>query len=234
MVSGEVASGAATSEASGSPAPAVIDLDGLVRLLASRPRETRTILAIAGPPGGGKSTVAEALVDRLNAAEPGVAALLPMDGYHYDDLHLVPAGLRPRKGSPETFDVGGLRAMLERLARDDEEFVAVPVFDRAIEIARAGARLIPRTARIIVAEGNYLLLADTPWDGLAPFFDFTVMIEVPEEELRRRLTERWQHYRLTPDEIAFKLDVNDLPNGRFVAAASRAADYRLLNDRAGA
>ena len=222
MGSGEAASEATT---------AVIDLDGLVRLMASQPRDRRTILAIAGPPGGGKSTIAEALVERLNADEPGVAALLPMDGYHYDDLHLVPAGLRPRKGSPETFDVGGLRAMLERLARDDEDFVAVPVFDRAIEIARAGARLIPRSARIIVAEGNYLLLRDAPWDSLAPFFDITVMIEVPEAELRRRLTERWEHYRLTPDEIAFKLDVNDLPNGRFVAAASRAADYRLLNGR---
>jgi pantothenate kinase len=120
------------------------------------------ICAIAGAPGSGKSTLAEALVARLNAREAGCAALLPMDGFHYDDLHLVPAGLRPRKGAPETFDVGGLRHTLLRLRARDEEAVAVPVFDRDIEIARAGARLIPRSVRIVVAEGNYLLLAARP------------------------------------------------------------------------
>ena len=206
-----------------------IDVDGLVALLLARPRDRRTIAAIAGPPGAGKSTVAEAVVDRLNAAVPGIAALLPMDGYHYDDLHLVPAGLRPRKGAPETFDVGGFRHMLLRLRADDEETVAVPVFDRAIEIARAGARMVPRSARIIVAEGNYLLLKIPPWNGLAPLYDVTVLIDVPEDELRRRLTARWVHYNLSPEEIAWKLDGNDLPNGRFVMAESAEPDYRLAN-----
>lgn len=206
-----------------------IDVDGLVAVLAARPRDRRTIAAIAGPPGAGKSTVAEAVVDRLNAHLPGVAALLPMDGYHYDDLHLVPAGLRPRKGAPETFDVGGFRHMLVRLRADDEDAVAVPVFDRSIEIARAGARLVPRSARIIVAEGNYLLLRTPPWNTLAPLFDVTVLLDVPEEELRRRLTARWEHYELSPEEIAWKLDGNDLPNGRFVMAESAEPDYRLAN-----
>jgi pantothenate kinase len=150
-----------------------------------------------------------------------------MDGFHYDDLHLVPAGLRPRKGAPETFDVGGLRHMLLRLRANDEEAVAVPVFDRAIEIARAGARLIPRSVRVIVAEGNYLLLDRPPWDALRPLFDVTVMIEVPEDELRRRLRERWEGYGLTEEEIAWKLDGNDLPNGRVVMAESAAADFAI-------
>lgn len=196
------------------------------RLLAADPAR-RVICAIAGAPGSGKSTLAEGLVEALDAREPGCAALLPMDGFHYDDLHLVPAGLRPRKGAPETFDVGGLRHMLARLRARDEEAVAVPVFDRAIEIARAGARLIPRDVRIVVAEGNYLLLDRAPWDSLRPLYDLTVMIEVPEAELRRRLTARWQGYGLSPAEIARKLDGNDLPNGRLVAAASAPADIVL-------
>ncbi len=209
---------------------AAIEVDGLVRLLAERAAGGgRIIAAVAGPPGSGKSTTAEAVVDALNATEPGLAALLPMDGFHFDDLHLVPAGLRPRKGSPDTFDVGGLRHTLARLKAGDEDFVAVPVFDRDIEIARAGARLIPRAARVIVAEGNYLLLRQAPWSSLAPLFDVTVLVETPEDELRRRLTARWVHYRLTPDEIAWKLDGNDLPNGRFVMAESAEPDFRLAN-----
>lgn len=208
---------------------APIDVDGLVRLLAARPAEGRTIAAIAGPPGGGKSTVAEAVVERLEAIAPGAVALLPMDGFHYDDLYLVPAGLRPRKGAPETFDVGGFRHVLARLRAADEDFVAVPVFDRAIEIARAGARLIPRAARIVVVEGNYLLLRQPPWSSLAPLFDVTVLVETPEPELRRRLTARWEGYGLPPDVVAAKVEGNDLPNGRFVVAESAEPDFRLAN-----
>jgi len=201
------------------------DPEALVRRLVQLGRNGRTICAIAGAPGSGKSTLAERLVDRLNEEEPGSAALLPMDGFHYDDLYLVPAGLRPRKGAPETFDVGGLRHLLIRLRANDEEAIAVPVFDRDIEIARAGARMIPASARIIVCEGNYLLLGRSPWDSLRPLFDTTVMIEVPEEELRARLRRRWEHYGLNEEEIAWKLDGNDLPNGRVVVAESAPTDF---------
>ena len=187
----------------------------------------RVICAVAGAPGSGKSTLAEALVARLNAREGGCAALLPMDGFHYDDLHLVPAGLRPRKGAPETFDVGGFRHTLMRLRARDEEAVAVAVFDRDLEIARAGARLIPRSVRIIVAEGNYLLLGQAPWDGLHALYDVTVALDVPESVLRARLTARWQGYGLAPGEIAAKVEDNDLPNGRMVQAGSAEADFVL-------
>ena len=207
-----------------------IDIAGLAALLADRAdRAGRVIAALAGAPGSGKSTVAERLCEALNARKPGLAAVLPMDGYHYDDLHLVPAGLRPRKGAPETFDVGGLYHTLKRLKARDEAFVAVPVFDRDIEIARAGARMIPAEVPVIVCEGNYLLLGQEPWSRLRAMFDVAVLVDVPETVLRERLTARWRHYDLSPEEIAWKLDGNDLPNGRFVMAESRGEDYRLPN-----
>jgi pantothenate kinase len=207
-----------------------IDIAGLTALLAERVKGGgRVIAALAGAPGSGKSTVAERLCEALNAEAAGLAAVLPMDGYHYDDLHLVPAGLRPRKGAPETFDVGGLYHTLKRLRARDEDFVAVPVFDRDIEIARAGARMIAANVPIIIVEGNYLLLGQEPWSRLRPLFDVAVLVDVPEPVLRERLTARWQHYDLTPEEIAWKLDGNDLPNGRFVMDQSRGADFRLAN-----
>lgn len=207
-----------------------IDIAGLAALLAEKAQGGgRVVAALAGAPGSGKSTVAERLADALNARQAGLASVLPMDGYHYDDLHLVPAGLRPRKGSPETFDVGGLYHTLKRLRARDEDFVAVPVFDRDIEIARAGARMIGAEVPVIIVEGNYLLLGQEPWSRLRPMFDVAVLVDVSEPVLRERLTARWRHYNLTPDEIAWKLDGNDLPNGRFVMAESRGEDYRLPN-----
>ena len=203
--------------------------DQLRDALRERAAGGRLIVAIAGPPGSGKSTLAESIVEGLDRDEPGRAAVLPMDGFHYDDLYLTPAGLRARKGAPETFDVGGLRHMLLRLKARDEEHVAVPIFDRRLEIARAGARLIGKSTGVIVVEGNYLLLRREPWSGLAPLFDVAVLVDTPDDILRERLTARWRRYNLTPDEIAEKLDGNDLPNGRLIMAESGEPDFRIAN-----
>jgi len=206
------------------------ELTELADLLEARAASgQRVIAALAGAPGSGKSTLADKLVGKLNARQPGLAAVLPMDGYHYDDLYLVPAGLRPRKGAPMTFDVGGLYHTLQRLRVRDEAEVAVPVFDRKIEIARAGARLIPKDVPVIVVEGNWLLLNQSPWDRLHPMFDVTVMVDVPEHVLRTRLRGRWERLGLTEEQIIEKLEENDLPNGRWVRDGSIPADRVIHN-----
>ena len=205
--------------------PQMIDFEGLAAAVARGAGAGRCIVAVAGAPGSGKSTLAGRLASRINEASLGSAAVLPMDGYHFDDRVLAMRGLRARKGAPETFDVGGLLHMLGRLKRNEEEEVAVPAFDRALEIARAGASLIPRSVSRVIVEGNYLLLDRPPWRGLRAFFDITVAIAVPEDELRRRLIERWQGYGLTPEEVEAKLELNDLPNGRLVASGGIPADF---------
>ncbi|TRD22894.1 nucleoside triphosphate hydrolase [Palleronia caenipelagi] len=197
------------------------------KLVPLAQKNTRTIVAFAGGPGAGKSTLVEALLAEIETNAPGAAAILPMDGYHYDDLYLEPNGLRPRKGAPETFDVGGLRTTLARLRADNESRVAVPVFDRSIEIARAGARLILPQHRLILVEGNYLLLEQDPWTDLREMFDMTVFVDVPLDILRARLTERWSD--LPAEEARRKVDENDLPNARYVADNSTTADFTIMN-----
>ena len=205
-----------------------VDLAGLVRVArALLARPGRQVLAIAGAPGSGKSTLVESLAQAL-AGQP--VAILPMDGFHYDDAVLHAMGRRPWKGAPDTFDVGGLRSALARLRDPAEGAVAVPVFDRDLEISRCSARIIGPEVRLILAEGNYLTLDADPWRSLRPCFDATVLIDVPEAELRRRLRQRWLGYKLTEAEIDFKLDQNDLPNGRVVAQSGGSVDYILHTD----
>jgi len=204
-----------------------VDLARLAARLLAAQGEARRVVAVAGPPGSGKSTFAE----RLHAALAGrvAAEVLPMDGYHYDDIVLNARGHRPRKGAPHTFDVDGFAAMLTRLRADDGRDVAVPVFDRSIEIARAGARIVPAATRLVIVEGNYLLLDDPDWARLRPLFDATVFLRVPEDELTRRLEARWQGYSMDAAGIRAKLEDNDLPNARLVNAGSVPADYEVAN-----
>jgi len=205
--------------------PQQLDLAGILRVVRARGASARSLTAIVGAPGSGKSTLAEAVVAKLNEDAPDSAAVLPMDGYHFDDHVLVPRGMRPRKGAPDTFDVAGFYHMLQRLKRNEEPEIAVPVFDRDLEIARAGARLIPQSVRHLIVEGNYLLLDRPGWSSLRSLFDTTIMIAVPEAVLRQRLVERWQGYKLPPDEVTAKVETNDLPNGRLILSASAPAEF---------
>lgn len=185
----------------------------------------RFLVAIAGPPGSGKSTLAERLAEILDARGER-AVVLPMDGFHMDNGILAERGLLPRKGAPETFDVRGFADIMRAVRAGDQE-VLVPVFDRDREIAIASARAIAPQDRIVLVEGNYLLLDQAPWSGLAPLFDFSVFVAPPFEELERRLTARWQGYDLDAAGIEWKLNGNDLPNGRLVIKHSRPADLSI-------
>lgn len=198
------------------------DLAREIRTRATGPG--RFLTALAGPPAAGKSTLAAEVVAALGQG----AKAVPMDGFHYDDAVLTARGARGRKGAPDTFDVRGFQHLLRRLRVEDE--VAIPLFDRDLEISRAGADIVTKADRLLVVEGNYLLLNEAPWPELRPLFDLTVWIDVPEAELDRRLQARWAHYGKTPAEARVWIDSNDLPNIRRVTNGSGRADLVLRSD----
>lgn len=203
------------------------DMMALVDRLLGLAETGRRLVAIAGPPGGGKSTLCERLDHELNASRPGVAAIVPMDGYHFDDAILREKGTLARKGAPFTFDVGGLKSVLMRLRVNEEDEIAVPVFDRTLEISRAGGRLIPSTTPLLLVEGNYLLLDQRPWSDLRPLFDLTIRLDVSMQELERRLLARWLDLGFPLAEAETKARGNDLPNAEIVQRHSQSADVIL-------
>lgn len=182
----------------------------------------RFIVAIAGPPGAGKSTLSDALAEAI--AEAGArVAVLPMDGFHMDNAILEEKGLLARKGAPETFDFRSFLATLAAVRADDGE-VLVPVFDRSRELTIASARAIGPEIRIVLVEGNYLLLDEEPWSRLDGIFDYSIFVDPGIEVLEQRLLKRWCDYGHDEAAARRKAFGNDIPNARRVVGGHRPAD----------
>ncbi|WP_250037323.1 nucleoside/nucleotide kinase family protein [Paractinoplanes maris] len=162
----------------------------------------RAVLGIAGPPAAGKTTLAEHLVAALAPAPPdgltagAWVAHVPMDGFHLADLELERLGRRDRKGAPDTFDASGYAALLRRLHDDQDDVIYAPGFERTIEQPIAGAVPIERSARLIVSEGNYLLLES--WQPVRALLTEVWYADLDHSERLRRLIDR--HVRFGKDE----------------------------------
>ena len=191
-------------------------------ILARAKGHERFMVAIAGPPASGKSTTAHDLQKGLTAAGES-AVVVPMDGYHFDDAVLNARGHRPRKGAPFTFDAAGFEHLLRRI-RAREPDIAIPVFDRTMELSRAAADIVRGDTRFILIEGNYLLLDEAPWTRLKPLFDFSIFIDVPHEELRKRLIQRWLDHGFDMDYARNWIASNDDLNIAHVLAHRAPAD----------
>ena len=188
--------------------------------------KNRYFIALSGPPASGKSTISENLVKDLSAKGYN-SSILQMDGFHYDDLILKERKLLSKKGAPETFDVMGLINFVSRLHKEDE--VVIPIFDRSLELSRSSAVIISKNTKVIIVEGNYVLLKSYPWSQLHKFFNTTVMINCEKKILEKRLIERWENFNLPKKEIDEKVYKNDLPNGVNVLKNSIGAEYILEN-----
>ncbi len=197
------------------------DVDALLaRALDLIEGERRGILGIAGPPGGGKSTLAA-----LVAAELGDrAVLVPMDGFHLAQAQMVRLGVRDRMGAPDTFDVAGYVALLARLRAGGEEVVYAPGFRREIEEPIAGAIAVPGSVPLIVTEGNYLLHPDGGWARVRPLLDEAWYVEIDEDTRLKWLIQRHVDFGKAPEAARAWVMRSDQANAAVVAATRERAD----------
>ena len=187
----------------------------------------RFIVAIAGAPAAGKSTLAEALCTEINALSASeTCAVVPMDGFHYDNAILDARGDRARKGAPHTFDAAGFRVLLSRLKQESGD-IAIPVFDRAQDLARVAAALVTPQHQILLVEGNYLLLDQPVWRDLRQYFDLSLFLDVPFATLEQRLIQRWLDHGVDMEAARKRALSNDIPNAQVVTQQSCPADFIL-------
>lgn len=188
----------------------------------------RKLLGLVGPPGAGKSTLALA----LHQVFPEASQVVSMDGFHLANSELQRLGRAGRKGAPDTFDSAGYAALLQRLRHQrDDEIVYAPEFRRELEEAVAGAVAIHPQTQLIITEGNYLLLEEGHWAGLARLLDDVWYVAIDDAVRTGRLIERHQAFGRSQEAAAAWARSTDEPNARLIAATrSRARLVFEWND----
>jgi pantothenate kinase len=193
----------------------------------------RIAIGLAGGPGTGKSTLAAELVTMLNATHPGSAALVPMDGFHMKHAKLEATGQVDYKGAPHTFEGAEFLSFLHHL-KAAKEPVSGPLYSRKIEDTVEHAFTVQPEVRILIVEGNYLLLTEGPWAGVKAALDYAVFIDVPRDIVKARLLRRHGEEGLfTEERNRAHIERNDLPNYDLVSRSQDRADVVIEMDVAG-
>ena len=199
-----------------------IPTSALVRLNAMLATPGRKMLGLVGAPGAGKSTLALA----LHRAMPELSQIVPMDGFHLANSELQRLGRSGRKGAPDTFDSAGYVALLRRLRHQtDDEIVYAPEFRREIEEPIAAAIAVQASTRLIVSEGNYLLLADGHWASVAGLLDEIWYVDVDDGLRNERLVQRHMQFGREHANAVDWVAHTDEPNARLVAATRSRAHH---------
>ena len=212
----------------------------LRRLTALQREKGRRILALlAAPPGAGKTTLLSFL-EKLSREREGLERVqaVGMDGFHRRQEYLLThTAIRDGKsipmvdikGAPVTFDLEKLTERVRRIAAGEN--CGWPGYDRLLHNPVEDAVRID--GKIVLLEGNYLLLDEEGWRDLAKFADYTISVRAGEDMLRSRLIDRKVKTGVSMEKTVRFVDLSDMPNVRICLEKSIPADLRLELDAGG-
>jgi pantothenate kinase len=209
----------------------------------------RVVILIAGSPGSGKSTFASGVAARISAAlppgpgapphgggagpRPASAVVLPMDGFHYSRAQLDgfpdPAAAHARRGAPWTFDAGAFVAAV-RAAAPPGASLDAPTFDHGAGDPAPGGVVIQPWHRVLLVEGNYVLLDEAPWSELAPLATERWFLGCPLDTAMARVFARQRRQGRPREVVAARIAGNDRPNAELVNASAARADVVARSD----
>ncbi|SMQ48040.1 unnamed protein product [Zymoseptoria tritici ST99CH_1A5] len=203
-------------------------LDRIAYLRKRSGDEQRILIAVAGGPGSGKSTLCARLLQEAQKKGLHDMVAVPMDGFHFPKSHLAalqdPAEAFARRGNPLSFNaakfveaVASLKATASGLAPTD---IALPGFDHAVQDPVDNEIIVLASAKVVLLEGNYVLLNEKPWNQISDMVDDRWYIDVPRDVAKLRLIERHLRAGIETCSVAAaaRAESNDLMNADYIAS----------------
>ncbi|CAL9023641.1 unnamed protein product [Prunus brigantina] len=197
------------------------------------------IVGLAGSPGSGKSTIASEVVRRVNrlwpqkacaldsqVSPPDMAKVIPMDGFHLYcsqlDAMENPEEAHARRGAPWTFNPELLLKSLKTLRSQGS--VYAPSFDHGVGDPVEDDIFVSLQHKVVIVEGNYLLLDDGIWKEISAMFDEKWFVEIDIDKAMERVRMRHILTGKPPDVAKWRIEYNDRPNAEKVNKSKKNAD----------
>ena len=202
-------------------------INKIINFIKEKSKNKKTFVGIVGAPCSGKSTISKQLIKILNK-DSNIASLLSMDGFHYDNKILKNKNMLDKKGSYKSFDVIGFLSCIKVL-KQAKYNISVPIFDRKKDITIANTKIIKKNTKIVLIEGNYLLLNKKYWQKISSFLDISIFLDVDMKTLKQRAINRWIYYGLKQKEAKKRVINNDMKNTKIMRKYSKKANFILKN-----
>ena len=185
-----------------------------VRFAASRASGRTFVLGVSGSVAAGKSTFAEALRRELESwREHPRIAIVATDGFLFNNKILEERGISMRKGFPESYNVGALRAAVTSVKRGER--VAMPLYSHVTyDIDTHNVQTVERPD-ILILDGLHLAQIERP--ETPRLIDVLIYLDAAETVI-----ERWFTDRLIP---LMEAGVDD-PKSFYYAFRAMSADER--------
>lgn len=204
----------------------------LAKIQSAIGKPHRTLIALTGGPGSGKSTFSEYVTSYFSTQQKQVISL-SMDGFHLSksQLNTLPNAEEAfaRRGAPWTFNSAAFIERIKAIRQNYlKESILWPSFDHSLGDPIEDNICINKEAKVVLVEGLYLLHQQDGWQEAAALFDEHWFLDTPVDISIERLAQRhMKAWGFTHEQAMERINRSDSLNAKLVLSTKNKAGWLL-------